>query len=195
MPPGVLFDRGRAPLGYTGRDQWSGMRGFDRATWIAQLNRVSAWFLSGQFFWTYTLGSDIDQLRGNAGAAEEPYFGDVGFWVDGPYAGGIERRQNARIPGNGDDIQRWEHLLTFAATSFYRNGRVVPLLALIGDPVNANLQVLWSADVFLTNALFVTLQQRFFTDFRADVPRNDPWFAGGRNHRRDETAVKVTFQF
>lgn len=195
VPPGFLFDLGQAPLGYTERDQWSGLLGFDRATWIPALNKESAWFLSGQFFWTYTLGSDIDMLRGNAGASEEPYFGTVGYWEDGPYAGRTERQQNARVPGNGDNIRRWEHLLTFAATSFYRNGRLVPLIALIGDPVNANMQVLWSFDYFFTGSAFVTLQQRYFTDFGADVPSNDPWFAGGRNHRRDETGLKLTYQF
>lgn len=195
VPPGFLFDLGRAPLGYTERDQWSGMLGFDRATWIPQLNKEFAWVFSGQFFWTYTLGSDIDMLRGNAGASEEPYFGEIGVWLDGPYAGRQERRQNARVPGNGDNIRRWEHLLTLAATSYYYNGRIVPLLAMVADPVNANMQLLWGVDYALSNALILTLQQRFFTDFGADVPSNDPWFAGGRNHRRDETTVKLTYQF
>lgn len=195
VPPGFLFDLGQAPLGYTERDQWSGMLGFDRATWLPAVNKESAWFFSGQFFWTYTLGNDIDELRGNAGTSEEPYFGTTGIWVDGPYGGRIERQQNARVPGNGDNLRRWEHLITIAATSFYNNGRLIPLLAVVTDPVNANLQVLWGFDYSLGNALILTVQQRFFTDFGSDVPSNDPWFAGGRNHRRDETALKLTYQF
>jgi len=195
VPSGFVFDLGSAPLGYTERDQWSGMLGFDRATWIPAINKESAWFLSGQFFWTYTLGSDIDLLRGNAGTSEAPYFGDIGYWVDGPFQGQVERQQNARVPGNGDDIRRWEHLLSIAATSFYSNGRLLPLLAVIADPVNANMQFLWSFDYFVTNSMIVTLQQRYFTDFGADHPSNDPWFAGGRNHRRDETGLKLTYQF
>lgn len=194
VPPGFLFDLGRAPLGFTKHDQWSGMLGFDRATFVPALNRESAWFLSGQVFWTYTLGRHVDLLRGNAGTAEAPYFGPVGRWVDGPYAERFERQQNARIPGNGDDIKRWEVLLTMAATSFYRHGRLIPTLATVVDPVNENVQFLWSADYSLTNAVIVGLQQRYFAAWRAG-PSNDPWFAGGRNHRRDETAVRLTYQF
>ncbi len=184
-----------APLGFEKRDQWSGMLGFDRATYIQRLNREAPWVFSGQFFWTYTLGADVDYLRGNAGTSEAPYFGPMGRWTEGPYAGRIERQQNSRVAGNGDDIQRWEHLITLVATSFYDNGRLVPTLATVIDPVNANQQVLWGFDYSLTNSVILTLQQRFFTDYGSDVPSNDPWFAGGRNHRRDETTLKATYQF
>lgn len=194
LPPGFLFDLGKAPLGFTKRDQWSGMLGFDRATFIPAINREAPWFFTGQGFWTYTLGSHVDLLRGNAGTAEAPYFGPTGVWLDGPHAGRIERQQNARIPGNGDDIKRWEVLLTVAATSFYRNGRLIPTVATVVDPVNENLQFLWTVDYSLTNEIIVGLQQRYFTAFSAG-PSNDPWFAGGRNHRRDETAVRLTYQF
>lgn len=195
LPPDFPFDLGTAPLGYTERDQWSGMLGFDRATWIPAINKDAPWVFSGQFFWTYTLGSHIDELRGNAGVSEEPYFGPTGFWVDGPYAGQVERQQDARVPGNGDNIRRLESLLTLAATSFYDNGRLLPTIAVVADPVNKNMQFLWTFDYFATNSFFITLQQRYFTDFDANRPSNDPWFAGGRNHRRDETGVKLTFQF
>jgi len=194
VPPGFLFDLGRAPLGFTKRDQWSAMLGFDRATFVPALNRESAWFLSGQAFWTYTLGRNVDLLRGNAGTAEEPYFGPVGAWLDGAHTGRLERQQNARIPGNADDIRRWEFLLTLAATSFYRNGRLTPTVAWVTDPVNANMQMLWSAEYSLTNAVIVGVQQRYFVAF-GSRPSNDPWFAGGRNHRRDETALRVAYQF
>lgn len=195
LPPDSMLDLGTAPLGYTERDQWSGMLGFDRATWIPAINKNAPWVFSGQFFWTYTLGNHIDDLRGNAGVSEEPYFGPTGVWVDGPYAGQVEREQNARVPGNGDNIRRFESLLTLAATSFYDNGRFLPTIAVVTDPVNKNMQILWSFDYFVANSFFVTLQQRYFTDFDANRPSNDPWFAGGRNHRRDETGVKLTFQF
>ncbi len=184
-----------APLGFTKRDVWSGMLGFDRPTMMDLLNREAPWIFSGQFFWTFTTGRHVDLLRGNAGVSEEPYFGGIGRWVSGPYQGQNERQQNSRQVGNADNIHRWEHLITLNATSFYRNSTIVPVLANIFDPVNLNNSVLWSVDYFLTNELILTLRQSFYTDFGAKLPSNDPWFVGGRLHRRDETGFKVTYQF
>lgn len=190
-----LFGNLTAPLGYERRDQWSGMLGFDRATFLRRLNREAPWVFSGQFFWTYTLGADVDELRGNANTSESPYYGPIGVWLDGPNVGRKERAQDPRLVGNGDNIRRWEHLITLVATSFYDNGRLIPTLGTVIDPVNANQQVLWSVDYSLTNSVILTVQQRYFTDYGADVASNDPWFAGGRNHRRDETTLKATYQF
>ncbi len=190
--PGLLPT---APLGFTKRDLWSGMIGFDRANMWESLNPEYPWLLSGQLFWTYTTGRHVDLLRGNAGVSEEPYFGPVGVWMTGPHAGQNERQQNARQIGNGDNIRRWESLFTLTATSSYHNGTLVPILANIFDPVNLNNTVIWSLEYFLTNSLFLTVQQAFYTDFKAKVPSNDPWFVGGRLHRRDETGLKVTWQF
>jgi len=184
-----------APLGFTKRDVWSGMLGFDRPTLLSALNPEAPWIFSGQFFWTFTTGRHVDLLRGNAGVSEAPYFGDVGRWTSGAYNGRIERRQDSRQLGNGDNIHRWEHLITLTATSFYRNSTLVPVLANIFDPVNLNNTFLWSVDYFLTNELILTLRQSFYTDFGADLPSNDPWFVGGRLHRRDESGVKLTYQF
>ncbi len=184
-----------APLGFTKRDVWSGMLGFDRAAMLESVNQEAPWIFSGQFFWTYTTGKFVDQLRGNAGTSEAPYFGNVGVWKQGQYAGRVERQQDARQVGNGDDIHRWEHLITLSATSFYRNSTIVPILANVFDPVNLNDSVLWSIDYFMTSNFIVTVKQSFYTDFGANVPSNDPWYVGGRLHRRDETGVKVTYQF
>lgn len=184
-----------APLGFTKRDIWSGMLGFDRPSMIESLNREAPWIFSGQFFWTYTLGRHVDLLRGNAGVSEAPYFGPTGRWVDGPFAGRTERQQDSRLAGNGDNIRRWEHLFTLSATSFYRNSTLVPIIANVFDPVNLNFIFLWSLDYFVTNELILTLRQTYCTDFRAKVPSNDPWFVGGRLHRRDETGIKLTYQF
>jgi hypothetical protein len=184
-----------APLGFTKRDVWAGMLGFDRPTMVRRLNAEAPWIISGQFFWTYTTGGHVDLLRGNAGTAEEPYFGPVGRWMTGPYVGRAERQQNARIVGDADNIRRWEHLITLTTTSTYRHGTITPVLADVFDPVNLNNTLFWSVDYFLTNAIILTLRQSFYTDFGARYPSNDPWFAGGRLHRRDETGVKLTYQF
>jgi len=186
---------GTAPLGFTKRDVWAGMIGFDRPTWIRFLNPRATWFLSGQVFWNYTTGGEIDKLVGNAGAGDSPYFGPIGRWVSGPYAGQVERQQDGSLKGNGDNVRQWEHLITMAATSFYRGGTLVPFIADAWDPVNDNNEVLWNLDYFFTNNLIFTLQQKFYMQYGSKAVSNDPWFAGGRFVRRDETGVKVTYQF
>lgn len=191
--PGL--DLPTAPLALDRRDLWAGMIGFDRPSWLRRLNAEAPVVLTGQFFWTYVVGSDVDLLRGNAGTSEEPYFGPLGNWVDGPYAGRTERRQDGRVTGNGDQIRRWELLLTLAVTSAFDNGRLVPIVANVYDPVNRNDMILWGIEYLLRNDLIVSFTQRFFTDFGAGFPSNDPWFIGGRMHRRDETGVKITYQY
>ena len=196
----------KGPLGFTKRDVWTGMLGFDRPTWIKFLNPRATWFLSGQFFWNYYPGN-VSKLVGNSGAGDAPYFtpttaglpgsstGGVGTWVGGPFNGRQERLQDSSFVGNGDQIRRWEHLITIAATSFYRGGTVVPFVANAWDPVNMNDEILWMCDFYYTNDFIIQLNQKFFTDFGANVPSNDPWYAGGRFHRRDETGIKLTYQF
>ncbi|HVO24442.1 MAG TPA: hypothetical protein VMW56_12535, partial [Candidatus Margulisiibacteriota bacterium] len=197
-----------APLGYTKSDVWAGMVGFDRPTWIRFLNPKATWFLTMQAFWNYTVGS-VPYLVGTSGANETPYFtpgagqpghntAGFGQWLTGPNAGLVERLQNgtpnAASP-SGNAVRRWEHLITFAGTSFYRGGTLVPFVAAAWDPVNDNAEFLWTMDYFYTNNFIITLQQKFFTTYGSKVSSDDPWGAGGLNNRRDETGVKVTYQF
>jgi uncharacterized protein DUF1302 len=197
----------RAPLGFTKRDVWSGMIAFDRPTWIRWLNSKATWFLTAQFFWNYTYGN-VDLLRGTgANAGEPPYINKpanvypgiaadgLGTWTSGPFAGRVERLQDSTFVGNSDNIRRWEHLITMAATSPYRGNTLVPLIATAFDPVNMNQQVIWNLDYYYSNDMILTLQQKYYTAFGRSVPSNDPWFAGGRFTRRDETGVKITYQF
>ncbi|MBI4515289.1 MAG: hypothetical protein HY699_05665 [Deltaproteobacteria bacterium] len=197
----------KAPLGFTKRDVWAGMIGFDRPTWIRWLNSKTTWFLTGQFFWNYTTGGNIDKLVGNAGAGEGPYFtpasgpgsttGGIGVWnwPGNPLHGRVERLQLATFLGNDDNIRQWEHLITFAGTSFYRGGTVVPFFADAWDPVNGNNEFLWNLDYYYSNDLILSLQQKFFMTYGSNAVSNDPWYAGGRFTRRDETGVKITYQF
>lgn len=191
--PGL--DLPTSPFGYTERDLWAGMIGFDKPNNIRALNSEAPWLLSSQFFWTYVVGDNVDKLRGNAGTSEEPYFGPIGRWATGDSAGHYERQQDGRMLGNGDNIRRWELLWTVAATSMYYNGRVVPVIANVFDPVNMNDTVIWGIDYFLRNDVILNINQHFFTDLGAKRASNDPWFLGGRMHRRDELGVKLTYQF
>ena len=197
-----------SPLGYTKSDVWAGMVGFDRPTWIRLLNPKATWFLTMQLFWNYTVGK-VPFLRGTSGANETPYFtpgvgqaghnsSGFGTWLTGPNAGLVERLQNGTPNGadpSGNAIRRWEHLITFAGTSFYRGGTIVPFAATAWDPVNDNIEFLWNVDYFYTNNFIITLQQKFFATYGSKISSDDPWGAGGLNNRRDETGVKVTYQF
>ncbi len=197
LPPMYIRGQqvGTGPFGLAKRDVWTGMIGFDRPTWIRWLNPRATWFLSGQLFWQYTPGRNVDKLRGNSGAGDDPYFGPIGQWISGPRTGQYERQQNADLKGNGDNIRQWESMITLAATSFYRGGTVVPFLASVWDPVDSNLELIWNLDYFLTNNFIVTLQQKYFMTYGSDLPSNDPWYVGGRFARRDETGVKLTYQY
>ena len=189
---------GRSPVGFTKRDAWVGMAGFDRPTWIRFLNPKATWFLTAQFFWTYVTG-DVHNLVGNSSpVGDYPYFGNVGQWVSGPYAGLMERQQASKAlvdAGNGDQWHRWEHLVTIAATSFYRSGTVVPFIASAWDPVNDSEEILWNVDYFYSNNFIISLQQKFFTTYGSKAPSNDNEFTAGRFDRRDETGIRLTYQF
>lgn len=192
-----------APINFDKRDSWAGMIGFDRPTWIRAINSKATWFLSGQFFWSYIPGN-VSFLRGSSGASNDAYitpsagFGSkssgFGTWRTGPFAGLTERLQDATVAGD-DVVHRWEHLITFAGTSFYRSGTIVPFIANAWDPVDDNDEILWNVDYYYSNNFIITLEQKFFTTYGSHAPSNDPWFAAGRFDRRDETGIKLTYQF
>ncbi len=128
--------------------------------------------------------------------------------VSAPAYAGIQERLQAGscLPGvpclaasntvdQGDVFHRWEHLITFAGTSFYRSGTIVPFIANAWDPVDDNDEVLWNVDYYYSNNFIITLQQKFFFTYGSHAPSDDPWFAAGRFDRRDETGVKLTYQF
>jgi len=203
LPPGNFSN---PPLQMTFTDVWAGMIGMDRPTWIRFLNPRATWFISSQFFWSYYT-SNPKPWRGTSGASETPYFtppagqpghNSEGFgqWVKGPNAGITERLQLNNNPSGagGDNLRRWEHLWTVAAFSFYKGGTIVPFVANALDPVNGSNLTIWYLDYFVTNNLILTLQQKYYAKF-AGRPSNDPWGAAGRNVRRDETGVKLVYQF
>jgi hypothetical protein len=219
-----------APVAATERDVWAGMIGFDRPTWIRWLNRKTTWFLTGQFFWSYVNGKAAGLRGGVLTASEQPYFipGDINkdgeidpaagegcrscdpaliannglaTWTTGPFAGQVERTQDASINSDiADNFRRWEMLMTFAGLSFYRGGTVVPFFAVAIDPVNVNWLIQLKCDFFVTNNFIIQPNAKLFGHefFGEQVGRGqqlDPWGVGGLNHRRDEIGVKVTYQF
>lgn len=198
----------RSPLGFDKRNLWSGMIGFDRPTWIRILNPRTTWFLSGQFFWSYVDGAAHNLRAATAfSAGGLPYINNpnagfypnvaangVGVWTTGPFAGIAERFQSSAFAGNEDKVRQWELLSTFAATSFYRGGTIVPFIAMAFDPANVNFLAQLQLEYFYTNDFLITLQQKYYTDFGNDL-NQDPWGVGGQLNRRDETGIKLTYQF
>jgi Protein of unknown function (DUF1302) len=216
----------KAPVGYTTRDVWAGMIGFDRPTWIRFLNPRTTWFITGQFFWSYVNGTHSNLRGGILTASEIPYYrppenspfwnarttNGIGQWDSGPYTGQIERTQTScvgntadspcapgtgvanTLNGNADRFLQWEMLTTLGATSFYLGGTLVPFLAVAIDPMNRALYCQIKFDYFLTNNLIVQLRENFFNDLGSGRPTLDPWGIG-LDARRDETGVKITYQF
>ncbi len=205
--PGVY-----APLGYTNRDVWAGMIGFDRPTWIKWLNPRTTWFITGQFFWSFVNGQHSD-LRGSVlSASQEPYFSPKNQnpiivpesvrntgrvqWANGIYAGQSERTQDSTyLGGTADNFHQWELLTTLAATSFYAGGTIVPFVAVAIDPINRNFLSQLKLDYFLTNNFIIQGRANFYSDLGSGDTSLDPWGAGGLNARRDEVGLKITYQF
>jgi len=208
----------RFPLGYTTRDVWAGMLGFDRPTWIKFLNPRATWFITGQFFWSQVVGSYKELRGGILTAGEKPYFtpprsnpvnaqltNGVGQWNNGAFAGQLERTQSfcngpscgiyTTDYGNADRVLQWEMLTTLAATTFYAGGSIVPFVAVAIDPMNRNFLAQFRVDYFVTNDLIVQFREAFYNDLGSGRVSLDPWGAGGLNARRDETGIKVTYQF
>lgn len=210
-PPGF-----KAPVGFTKRDVWAGMLGFDRPTWIRWLNNKATWFISGQFFWTHIPGHNVNHLREFSSALRDPYFTPdaddfpslnategFGVWTNGPYTGLVERTQNGNtdfengqvVRRNGapsDNVKRWEFMTTLTMTTFYRGGTIVPTFISLFDPINFWWGPFFQLEYRHTNNLIFTFQERIFIPF--DPPTNDPWFVG-RFGRRSETGLIVTYQF
>jgi hypothetical protein len=198
-----------APLGFDKRNVWAGMVGFDRPTWLRFLNPRGTWMISGQAFWSYIDGRVGDLRDAHQTAGEGPYYtpakrkgtpatltdDGVGVWDSGPFAGVTERLQDGTYAGNQDRIRRFESLMTLAMTSFYRGGTVVPFISFAWDPGNENFHAAIDLQYFFTNNIVGMIQEKYFTDLHGGPPSLDPWGVGGLNHRRDETILKLTYQF
>lgn len=65
---------GQTPVGFTKRDVFAGMLGFDRPSWIRWLNSKGTFFISSQLFWVNIPGHNVRELRGFSSASDDPYF-------------------------------------------------------------------------------------------------------------------------
>ncbi len=162
-------------FGVTKRDMWKGMVAFDRPTWIRPLNRISTWFISGQFFWHYL----IDRKSTFVGGVD-------------PYS--FPTQVGSRTI-NPDRVREWETVATLIATTFYSGGKTVPMVMYGIDPTNTyNMYVGWTIDRYLTNNLIVRIGQNFFL-LPGKPPAFESWSIGGFNRGRSESIVRVTYQF
>jgi Protein of unknown function (DUF1302) len=193
-PNGLLA---RDVFGVSKRDMWKGMLAFDRPTWIRPLNRKATFLVLGQFFWHYLVDNpnvrfckdndpaDRDFCRGKAPATQSKGFRGE-FSSSGP---------PLTATPFFDKVRDWEVLTTLAMTTFYRGGKIVPLLVYVLDPVNSyNMEVNAQVDYFITNNVILNLAQRYFIN-TTSAPVFESWGVGGINRGRSETGVRLTYQF
>jgi len=193
-----LFDRDRqttlSPLlpGIAERNYWKGMIAFDRPlslTWRG--NEFNA-FLTGQWLLHHLLGGTAT-LTGpfdlpTVGRRPRPFCGSSpGVPCTDPHGNGSFR----------DDVHVWESLITLAAVTFLRGGRVVPVIGVVLDPVNSySMNLFWSVDVVCSSSFSVNVTQRFFASAQDDVQKGpfDPWQLG-TERGRSETGLRLTYAF
>ncbi len=95
-----------------------------------------------------------------------------------------------------DKVRNWEVVGTLAASTVYLKGTLLPLAFLVIDPINHySAQFGWVADYYVTPRLIVRLAQSYFFTPGFSGQVDETWGLGGLYRRRDETVVRVTYQF
>jgi hypothetical protein len=95
-----------------------------------------------------------------------------------------------------DKVRNWEVVGTVAASTVYAKGTLYPSAFLVIDPINHySAQFGWILDYYVTPRLIVRLAQNYFfvPGFGGQV--DETWGLGGLYRRRDESLVRVTYQF
>lgn len=95
-----------------------------------------------------------------------------------------------------DKVRNWEVVGTLALSTVYLKGTLVPLAFIALDPINHySAQIGWTVDYFITPNLILRLAQNYFfvPGFGGQV--DEAWGLGGLNRRRDETMIRLTYQF
>jgi Protein of unknown function (DUF1302) len=95
-----------------------------------------------------------------------------------------------------DKVRNWEVVGTLAASTVYRKGTVLPLAFLVVDPINHySSQFGWLVDYYVTPSVVLRLAQSYFFSPGFGGQIDEGWGLGGLYRRRDETVVKLTYQF
>ena len=95
-----------------------------------------------------------------------------------------------------DKVRNWEVVGTIAASTTYLKGTLLPIVFLVIDPINHyNAQFTWILDYYITPRLILKLSQSYFfvPGFGGQV--DEGWGLGGLFRRRDETVIRLTYQF
>ncbi len=95
-----------------------------------------------------------------------------------------------------DKVRNWEAVGTIAASTTYLRGKLLPVAFFVVDPMNHySSQLGWVVDYYVTPRLIVRLAQNYFfvPGFGGQVDEN--WGLGGLYRKRDETVLRVTYQF
>lgn len=190
----------RDVFGVSKRDMWKGMLAFDRPTWIRPLNRNSTFLILGQFFWHHLLNNP--DIKCDKPWSSQPCGGIRNAQIEGfrgQFSSSGPNPANRLLTKSSqpfiDKVRDWEALVTLAATTFYRGGKIVPLVVYVLDPVNKfNMEVNWAVDYFLTNNLILNVSQRYFIN-TTEQPVFESWGVAGINRGRSETGIRLTYQF
>ncbi len=95
-----------------------------------------------------------------------------------------------------DKVRNWEAVGTIAASTTYMRGKLLPVAFFVIDPINHySSQLGWVVDYYITPRLIVRLAQNYFfvPGFGGQV--DESWGLGGLYRKRDETVVRLTYQF
>jgi hypothetical protein len=95
-----------------------------------------------------------------------------------------------------DKVRNWEMVGTVAASTVYLKGTLLPVAFLVVDPINHySSQFTWIVDYYVTPNLIVRLAQSYFFVPGFGGVVDETWGLGGLFRRRDESVVRVTYQF
>ena len=95
-----------------------------------------------------------------------------------------------------DKVRNWEAVGTIAASTTYMRGKLLPVAFFVIDPINRySSQFGWVVDYYITPRLIFRLAQNYFfvPGFGGRV--DESWGLGGLYRKRDETVVRMTYQF
>jgi len=95
-----------------------------------------------------------------------------------------------------DKVRNWEVVGTLAASSVYLRGTLLPLAFIVIDPINRfSSQFTWIVDYYVTPSVIVRFAQSYFFVPGYGGKVDETWGLGGLYRRRDESVLRVTYQF